>query len=87
MPPQISGKAYFQVMAFALLRLFSSLALAALGWMFLVGGVCGIASAGHPDDLACAGVVWGPILIVLAIRWSLRAVEILMAGRTFNRHY
>jgi hypothetical protein len=24
---------------------------------------------------------------VLAIRWSLRAVEILMAGRTFNRHY
>lgn len=86
-PPVISGFAYFRVVISALIRLFFSFGLAGIGLLGLVLGMVDIAGAGHPEDLACASVVWGPIFIVIGVRGFLRAIEILMEGRMYNRHY
>ena len=86
-PPQVSGVPYLCLIVFALIRLFISAGLALSGLIFAIGGVMGLYTAGRPDDMACSGVVWGPILFVVASRWFRRAVEILMAGKTYNRHY
>lgn len=85
-PPKRSGFSYFWVVVFALIRLFVGAVLAIAGLLMLIGGGVGIVSA-QPDTLGCAGVVWGPILMLLGVHWFRRAIEILMAGRDYNPHY
>jgi len=86
-PRRLSGFAYFRVVALASVVLIYSAAQAGLGLLFLLGSVAEIFSAGHPEELACVGIVWGPIISLLALWWFKCAIEILKAGRDYNPHY
>ncbi len=86
-PPTISGFTYVRVTAVAIIQLLIAATIGIFATLIFFGGIIGLLVGGHPADLPCAGIVWGPIVMFLAVRWFTKAVEVLAAGRTYNRHY
>jgi hypothetical protein len=85
--PKRSRFSYFWIVFFALVRLAFGICFAIGGLCMTVAGIFGLIEAGHPDNLPCAAIAWGPLLVPLGIYWFRRAIDILDSGRDYNPHY
>jgi hypothetical protein len=85
--PKASGFTYFWVVFFALVRLTFGICVGIGGVCITIASIVALIEAGHPDDLQCATIVWGPLLVPLGIYWFLQAIDILRYGRDYNPHY
>jgi hypothetical protein len=85
--PKRSRFAYFWNVFFAIIRLGFGICFTLGGLFSTIGGIIGLVQTGHPVDLACAAVVWGPVLMPLGIYWFMKAIDILDAGPDYNSRY